>query len=79
MRRVLALVLLLTVETACPHAWGREGTIDRALEQDMIEYYSMKECSLDEKSWMELCNDPSNPDKQRHCPTECRPPDEARR
>lgn len=72
MRRVLALVLLLTVETACPHAWGRDGTIDRALEQDMIEYYSVKECSLDKKSWMEHCNDPSNPDKQRLCPMECR-------
>ncbi|WNG40921.1 hypothetical protein F0U61_49920 [Archangium violaceum] len=77
MRRVLALVLLLTVETACPHAWGRGGTLEKALARDMKAYYSLRDCSLDEEDWLDLCMDfherKNNPQAQRLCPPECRP------
>jgi len=78
-RRVLLLALLLAVETACPHAWGRRGTIDRAAERDMIEYTSRKNCPLDEEDWMDFCADftarKSDPRAQQLCPLECRPND----
>jgi len=78
MKQVLLMMLLLAMETACPHAWSRGGTIDRALEQDMIEYYSLKDCSLIKEDWEDLCMDfhrrKTNPEAQRLCPPECRPP-----
>jgi len=33
-RRLVVLVLLLTMETGCPHAWGRGGTIEVAPQKD---------------------------------------------
>ncbi|HYO55964.1 hypothetical protein [Archangium sp.] len=84
MARRLALLtllpLLLTAAVGCPHAWSRDGTIDQALERDMIEYHSMRECSLDVEDWIDFCKDyhqrGNKPEVQRLCPQECRPPPE---
>jgi hypothetical protein len=71
------LPLLLITTVGCPHAWSREGTIEQALERDMIEYYSMKDCALDDEEWLNRCMDyhkPGNtPEAQQRCPLECRP------
>lgn len=71
------LPLLLIATVGCPHAWSREGTIEQALERDMIEYYSMKDCALDKQEWFDLCSTfyerESNPMAQQLCPPECRP------
>ncbi len=76
-RQVLMLALLLAFETACPHAWGRGGTIDRAAERDMLEYHSRRNCPLDEEDWMDFCADfhahKNDPKAQQLCPLECRP------
>ncbi len=70
--------LLLIAMVGCPHAWSRDGTIEQALERDMIEYYSMKDCALDDEEWMKVCKNyhrrGSTPDTQQVCPLECRPP-----
>jgi hypothetical protein len=70
-------LLLLIATVGCPHAWSREGTIEQALERDMIEYYSMKDCALDKQEWFDLCakfyEREDNPFAQQLCPPECRP------
>ncbi|REG15344.1 hypothetical protein ATI61_12620 [Archangium gephyra] len=70
--------LLLIATVGCPHAWSREGTIEQALGQDMIEYYSMKDCALDDEEWMKRCKNyhgrGNTPEMQQRCPLECRPP-----
>ncbi|MFE8603233.1 hypothetical protein [Archangium violaceum] len=69
--------LLLIAMVGCPHAWSREGTINKALERDMIEYHSMRECPLDAEDWIDVCatfhERKSNPVAQQLCPPECRP------
>jgi hypothetical protein len=76
-RRFVVLTLLLTVQTGCPHAWGRDGTIEEALARDINEYYSMQDCALDEDAWEKRCLDfhqkKNDPKAQEHCPPECRP------
>jgi hypothetical protein len=76
-RRPVMLTLLLTVQTGCPHAWGRDGTIEEALERDMDAYYSMKDCALDAEAWKNSCmnfhQEKNDPAAQRRCPLECRP------
>ncbi len=76
-RRLVVLTLLLSVQTGCPHAWGREGTIEEALQRDMDVYYSMKDCALDKQEWFDLCakfyEREDNPMAQQLCPPECRP------
>lgn len=73
----MLLPLLLTGAVGCPHAWSREGTIDQALERDMLEYYSMKDCALDKGEWYDVCETfyerEDNPMAQQLCPPECRP------
>jgi hypothetical protein len=75
MKRVAMLLLLLSFGTACPHAWGRRGTIDKALEQDMIEAYKKRNCPLDTDDWWRFCAyyDEDPEDAQDSCPEECRP------
>jgi len=75
---LLTLSLLLLITTVgCPHAWSTEGTINKALERDMIEYHSMKTCALDEDEWRDVCAGfyarEDNPIAQQLCPPECRP------
>ena len=70
------LVPLFVLETGCPHAWGRGGTIDEALDKDMRQYLSNQSCTLEEEWWEECGEDfwsrPSS--EQRSCPLECQPP-----
>jgi hypothetical protein len=77
-RRFLLLTLLLTVQVGCPHAWGRGGTLEEALQRDMDAYHSMKDCALDKEEWVDLCatfhERKNHPAAQRLCPLECRPP-----
>ena len=76
--RFLMLTLLLAVEVGCPHTWGREGTIQEALQRDMTAYYAMKDCALPKEEWVDLCETfherGNNPAAQQLCPLECRPP-----
>lgn len=78
MARRLLLLVLLTVEVGCPHAWGREGTVEQALKRDMTEYYLMRGCALDKDEWADVCatfhERKNNPAAQGLCPIECRPP-----
>ncbi len=71
------LPLLLVTVVGCPHAWSRDGTIEQALERDMIEYYSMKDCAIQKDDWDDLCatfyERENNPMAQQLCPPECRP------
>ncbi|HLM42510.1 MAG TPA: hypothetical protein VK458_01530 [Myxococcaceae bacterium] len=77
-RRLVMLTLLLTVQTGCPHAWGRQGTIEKALKRDMDAYYSLRDCALEKLEWDDLCatfhERKDNPAAQQACPLECRPP-----
>jgi hypothetical protein len=77
MARRLLLLMLLTVQLGCPHAWGREGTIEEALERDMDAYFSMRDCALDQDTWEASClnfdQKKNDPEAQRRCPLECRP------
>ncbi len=70
-RRLLVVLLLLTVETGCPHAWGRGGTIDMALSRDLTESRVNRPCPLSDAKWRELCVDAKNP-ILAGCPVECR-------
>lgn len=74
---LMLLLLLLVAAVGCPHAWSRDGTIDQALERDMLDYYSMRNCALDKQEWFDLCEKfferESNPMAQQLCPPECRP------
>ncbi|WNG44152.1 hypothetical protein F0U60_08570 [Archangium minus] len=76
-RRLLMLVPLLVLETGCPHAWGRGGTIDKALAKDMREYLSNRNCTLEDEEWWEQCGEDFwiRPRiEQNECPLECYPP-----
>jgi hypothetical protein len=78
-RRLLMLVPVLVLETGCPHAWGRGGTIDEALAKDMREYLSNQNCTLEDEEWQEQCGEDfwRRPDiEQRACPLDCQPPKE---
>jgi hypothetical protein len=70
-RRLLVLALLLAVETGCPHAWGRDGTIEMALRRDLTESRENRSCKLSIDKWRELCRDAENP-ILAGCPPECR-------
>jgi len=76
-RRLVMLTLLLSVQTGCPHAWGRDGTIEEALKRDMDAYYSMPNCTLEKAEWDDVCatfyERKDNPAAQELCPLECRP------
>lgn len=39
--------MALVTATACPHSFGREGTIDRAVHKDLMERLRMN-CTEDE-------------------------------
>jgi hypothetical protein len=70
-RRLVVVVLLLAVETGCPHAWGRGGTIEMALSRDLTESRVDRPCRLSTAQWKELCVDAENP-ILAGCPVECR-------
>ncbi len=75
--RLLVLALLLAVETGCPHAWGRDGTIEMALRRDLTESRVNRPCKLSTDEWKELCVDAENP-ILAGCPVECRVRDQTR-
>lgn len=78
-RRLLMLIPVLVLETGCPHAWGRGGTIDEALTKDMRDYLSNRNCTLQDEEWWEQCGENfwSRPDIEQYaCPLECQPPKE---
>lgn len=73
--RWLILVLLLAVETGCPHAWGKGGTIDMAVEKSMWENAGSwkQSCRLTPEEWVEKCQDLKyRPESEKwKCPKEC--------
>lgn len=71
----LLMLLVLAVETGCPHAFGRGGTIHMAVEKDMREYYSNRRCRLATDKWLELCDNRDGHRVSPECPRECRPAD----
>ena len=74
MPRRLLVLALLAVETGCPHAWGRDGTIEMALRRDLTESRVNRPCQLSPETWREICRDAKNPILSG-CPVECRPRD----
>ncbi len=74
-RPLLLLLLLLTVMTGCPHAFGRGGTIEMALHKDMTEYYLGRRCSMPQNTWLEMCDNRNGRKTKPECPKECRPLD----
>lgn len=77
MRRLMTLTLLLAVETGCPHAWRKGGTIDMALEKDLDEerktYRLDFPCKMSKEEWLNLCSDDNGHRTSPDCPKECRP------
>ncbi|HYO73323.1 MAG TPA: hypothetical protein VEU33_45385 [Archangium sp.] len=74
--RLLMLLLLLAVETACPHAFGRGGTIDMAVRKQIEDSWRRPGCWMEKEYWMAVCgkNFWSKPDdEKKQCPEECRP------
>ncbi len=60
--------MALATATACPHSFGREGTIDRAVHKDLMERLRTN-CTQDE---FELfCEDPTS----NMCLKKCGGPD----
>jgi hypothetical protein len=71
-RLAVLLTLLLAVCMGCPHAWGRGGSIDRAMAKDIQENLQRKHsCTLSEAEWVERCEDPADWE-YFDCPQECR-------
>lgn len=75
--RLLTLLLVLAVETGCPHAWARGGTIEMAVRKDMTQYFANRTCRMSERQWLELCDNRGPKETSPKCPKECRPPPEA--
>lgn len=73
-KRLLTAMLLLAVETGCPHAFGRDGTIDMAMRKDMAEYYKNRNCPMPIEEWEDLCDNQHGHETQPECPKECEPP-----
>jgi hypothetical protein len=59
-------VLSLLGATACPHSFGRGGTIDRAVHKDAKAVLQEEECT--EEIRQKYCTDPDN---MEQCPEEC--------
>lgn len=76
-RRRVVLLLLLAVETGCPRAWGRGGTIEMALHKDMTQYFANRNCHMSDSEWLEICDNRGPKETSPKCPKECRPPPEA--
>lgn len=57
MKRALsaAWMLVLLGETGCPHAFGRGGSIDRAIHKDVIASSRKDDC--DPQTVLEVCGD----------------------
>jgi hypothetical protein len=76
-RRLLALSLLLTMETGCPHTWRKGGSVDMMLEKQMWEKAnsSKQSCRMTPEEWDKHCKDlESKPDSEQwKCPKECLP------
>ncbi len=76
-RRLLMLVLLLAVETGCPHTWRRGGTIDMMVERQLWQNANdgKRGCHLTGEEWNMNCKDfYSKPESEQwKCPEECVP------
>jgi hypothetical protein len=59
-RLVVVSMLLLVIETGCPHTWGRGGTIDRAMERDLQERLRQQRCNIGPDKWLEICSEPED-------------------
>jgi hypothetical protein len=76
-RRLLALSLLLAVETGCPHTWRKGGAVDMMLEKQMWQDANApkRACHMSPQEWAEKCEDlGAKPEpEQWKCPKECHP------
>ncbi len=69
-RRLLSLVLLLVVGTACPHTWGREGYVQRMLHENAVKNaLAQSSCPLSEQEWRKACG--AAVDHSGTCPKGC--------
>jgi hypothetical protein len=72
------LVLVLAVETGCPHTWRTGGTIDMMVERQMWENANAwkRPCRMPPEEWNMKCKEyHSEPEQERwKCPDECIPP-----
>ena len=75
--RLLMLVLLLAVETGCPHTWRKGGAVDMMIEKNMWEGLgaSTRACRMALQEWNEKCKDFKYKTREEkfHCPKECQP------
>jgi len=72
--RLLVCTVLWALSSGCPHAWSREGTIERAARRDWQEWMARRNCKLDGETWMRDCKYyKSAYGNNTDCPEECRP------
>ncbi|MFY0566257.1 hypothetical protein ACN28E_20810 [Archangium lansingense] len=76
-RRLPILVLLLAVETGCPHTWRKGGAVDMMIERNMWEGSGVakRPCQMDLHEWNEKCRGFKNKTREEkfQCPKECQP------
>jgi hypothetical protein len=73
--RLLVCTVLLGLGSGCPHAWSREGTIERAARRDWQEWMARGNCKLDGETWIRDCKNYKTEDGEHtRCPQACRPP-----
>jgi hypothetical protein len=63
-QRVGVCIVGLMGGTGCPHAFGRGGTVDRAVLADMMELLR-ENCTQQEID--QYCQDPRSPECQEAC------------
>jgi hypothetical protein len=69
-RRFLVLALLLTIGTACPHTWGKEGYVQKTLHKNIIKDALVhRSCRMTPEEWLLKCAD--EVDHSGSCPPEC--------
>lgn len=68
-RYIPLLLWVLFVSTACPHTFGRGGTLDRAVLKDMMEAAEpLKLTDCEPATLRELCL----PEKLKECERQCK-------
>lgn len=66
--RSIAALLVFLSGTGCPHAFGRGGTIDRAIHQDVIDNLRDNDCEP------EMIMAECGPERFQHCKELCENP-----
>ena len=65
-------VMAVLLCTGCPETWGREGTMDKAMEKDIRQRLGSRQCPLSPDEWESLCKN-ANSRAEQDCPVGCEP------